>query len=142
MARKNQTVETVEDPEVEETGPAMTIEDAQKILKSPSDFSPLQVAHATRRIDAMRRNALAPSDRAKEDFSGYVNDAANRILNGGKRTIAGACHRFSIVDRETKTSLLSHEDLHAGLDYLVSCIEKARAEIGVALEEKKAGFSL
>lgn len=141
MARKNQTIETV-DAETEETGPAMSIEDAQKILKSPKDFSPLQVAHATRRIDAMRRAALAPEVRAEEDFTALVNDAANRILNGGKRTLAGACHRFSIRDRETGKSLLSDEQLNRGLDYLASCIEKARAEIGVPVAERKTGFSL
>src|SRR5688572_5073358 len=100
MAKKNQTKTEQIDSDLEEDS-RMTLDQARAIVNAPKGTHlPIVVAHATRRIDAEKRAAMDPVSRAKADFADLVNDAANRIVNGGRRTIAGACNRFSAVPRE------------------------------------------
>lgn len=140
MAKKNQQTVETSDESVQES-PGMTVAQARVILASP-DSAPIQRAHAQRAINAAAREAMPADVRAKADFSDLINDAADRIYNGGKRTIFGACGRFSTVSRESGVSLVSNADLIRGLDYLRSLIQKCEDNIGTQKGDDKTGFAL
>lgn len=109
--------------------------------KNDEIVNPLELAHAARSAKAAARAKMSDEERAKADYMELVNDAADRILNGGRNTIAGAVGRLSAVSRETGRSALPEKDLKAGLDYLTQCIEKCR-EILAGGRDANGGFSL
>lgn len=98
-------------------------------------------AQLVRKQKAEERKKMNPSDRAKMDFMELVNDAGDRILNGGRRTIAGACGRFSTVNRETGTSVLDKKILIGGIEYLEKCLVRCR-EVIEGGREADGGFTI
>lgn len=104
-------------------------------------MNPLELAHAARSAKAAERAKLPEEVRAKADYMELVNDACDRILNGGRRTIAGAVGRFSTVNRETGKSLLTKEELEAGLAYIDRCTARCR-EILAGGRDADGGFQL
>jgi hypothetical protein len=103
--------------------------------------NPLDLAHEARSRKAAERAKMSPEERAKADYMELINDAADRILNGGRNTIAGAVGRLSAKSRETGKSALPEKDIVAGLDYLDACVNKCR-EILAGGRDSNGGFQL